>query len=350
MIVTLRPMQAVAVLLIGTDADSLAVAKNAAHRVFPDATVDIFQTVEKGVNNSKPSETELLVLVNRDRAEAEKAATTTDSTGLRRWAIASLDTGTMEGVENVSLKEWVEPVLVRAFEAAVAKHQLARQNARLVGDLRTVAYRVSHDLRTPLGGITSTCEVMKDFLAGYSPTDASLTAPILSSTDEISKLIERISFVLKASINSKVKENVTMSEPVSATLQRLERRIIKKNAAVAQPDSWPEVSGVERLLETIWWNLLTNALQHGGKTPRIELGWNEDAGGFRFWIHDNGSGVSPADQVRLFQPFHTLHETNSTRGWGLSITQRLVELQGGHCGYESPAEGGALFFFTLPAK
>ena len=228
------------------------------------------------------------------------------------------------------------------------RDELLRENARLRGDLLTVAHRVSHDLRTPLGGIITTSEILKENLMEESPSSAGLIAPIFDSAEDMAKLIERVSFILKASANPPAKERLKMGETVFRTLQRLESRILKKSATISEPPAWPEVTGVFSWLEIVWGNLLANALQYGKN--RIELGWREENGEFRFWVRDNGGGVAPEKSAVLFQPFHALHETDTVGGLGLSIVQRLVELQGGNCGYESLSAGGTLFFFTLPVE
>jgi signal transduction histidine kinase len=138
-----------------------------------------------------------------------------------------------------------------------------------------------------------------------------------------------------------------MVEPVFAALTRLESRILKQGVVIVQPEAWPEVTGVETWLETVWWNLIANALSHGGGGIRIELGWRLDAAQW-FWVRDDGPGVLPDKRDKMFQPFHQLQEPNAPRGLGLPIVQRLVELQGGRCQYQSPAEGGSCFSFSLP--
>jgi K+-sensing histidine kinase KdpD len=226
--------------------------------------------------------------------------------------------------------------------------QLSLENARLRGDLLTVARRISHDLRTPLGGIVVASEMLKEILAENKPSRASLTAPIFDSTEEIKKLIERVGFILKASASPVSKEPVKMDEVVFRVLQRLESKIIKKNAVVAEPPSWPEVNGVFTWLEVVWCNLLVNALQFGN--DRIELGWQKEKNEMRFWVCDNGAGVQKERLKKLFQPFHSLHEPDAAHGFGLSIVQRLMQLQGGRCGYEPSLEGGSRFYFTLPIQ
>ncbi len=228
------------------------------------------------------------------------------------------------------------------------RDEILRENARLRGDLLTVAHRISHDLRTPLGGIITTSEILKENLMEDSPSSVALMAPVFDSAEDMAKLIERVSFILKASANPLAKERLKMGEVVFRTLQRLESKILKKSTTISEPSAWPEVAGVFSWLEIVWGNLLANALQYG--KDRIELGWQEENGVFRFWVCDNGGGVAPEKRAILFQPFHALHEINAAGGLGLSIVQRLVELQGGNCGHESLPAGGSLFFFTLPAE
>ena len=229
------------------------------------------------------------------------------------------------------------------------QERLLRENARLRGDLLTVAVRVNHDLRTPLGGIVNTGELLHEILAEKEPSAAALTDSLFTSVDEMSKLISQIRIITKASADPKPKARVNLAEIVSEVLQRLESRILKSSATIAEPGSWPEVNGVADWLEFIWWNFLANALQHAGEKPQIELNWRQEKNGIRFQVCDSGVGVPAEVRARLFQPFDTLHQPDSGWGLGLSVVQRLVDLQGGDCGYEPNPKGGACFYFTLPA-
>ncbi len=220
------------------------------------------------------------------------------------------------------------------------------ENARLRGDLLTIASRISHDLRTPLGGIVTAAEVLREVLA-KNPEEARLTQAISDSVDDLTRLIKQISFITRATANPIPAGPVNMAEVVSAARQRLENRVRKKNATVVETASWPEVKGVAPWLDAVWGNLLTNALQHTSGDLRIDLSWREEPSAWRFAVSDNGGGVPEPLRPGLFHPFHLLHQPDGTRGLGLSIVQRLVELQGGTCGYE-PAPGGSMFFFTLP--
>jgi signal transduction histidine kinase len=220
------------------------------------------------------------------------------------------------------------------------------ENARRRGDLLTVASRISHDLRTPLGGIMTATEVLREMLADVKQPET-LTKAILDSVDDMTRLIRQISFVTRATAQPQPLKPVNMSHVFANVLQRNQRLITKRTAIVAEPSSWPEVNGVADWLEYAWSSLLTNALQHTPEKVRIELSWQEEDGQCRFGVADNGEGVREDLRPTLFCPFHLLHKPNGPRGLGLSIVQRLMELQGGSCGYE-PLPDGSLFYFSLP--
>jgi two-component system sensor histidine kinase/response regulator len=70
----------------------------------------------------------------------------------------------------------------------------------------------------------------------------------------------------------------------------------------------------------------------------------------RFWVRDNGPGITPEAQSRLFTPFTRLDQVSiQGHGLGLSIVRRIVEKLGGQVGVESQVRQGSVFSFTLPS-
>ncbi len=104
----------------------------------------------------------------------------------------------------------------------------------------------------------------------------------------------------------------------------------------------PEVLGVRPWLQVIWWNLLHNALRHGGPASQVRLTWVREEDSFRFAVVDQGPGVDPAQEAGLFVAFVRLG-TQRTAGLGLSIVQRLATLQGGDCRYRREPATGTCF-------
>jgi len=69
----------------------------------------------------------------------------------------------------------------------------------------------------------------------------------------------------------------------------------------------------------------------------------------RFWVRDNGPGLTPEEQALLFTPFTRLDQARAKgHGLGLSIVRRIVEKLGGQVGVESEVGKGSVFTFTLP--
>jgi signal transduction histidine kinase len=103
-------------------------------------------------------------------------------------------------------------------------------------------------------------------------------------------------------------------------------------------------------VEAAWVNYLSNAVRYGGTPPHIELGCTRQADGMiRFWVRDGGPGISPEQQVRLFQPFEQVNKIRAKgHGLGLSIVRRIIEKLGGKVGVESAVGQGSTFWFTLP--
>jgi signal transduction histidine kinase len=110
----------------------------------------------------------------------------------------------------------------------------------------------------------------------------------------------------------------------------------------------------------VWVNYVSNALKYGGRPPHLEFGGellpivsNSNvitSRPARFWVKDNGPGLTPEEQARLFTPFERLSQVKvSGHGLGLSIVKRIVEKLGGTVGVESAAGHGSTFYFTLPA-
>ena len=132
--------------------------------------------------------------------------------------------------------------------------------------------------------------------------------------------------------------------------RRLANLIESRQAALTIAAEWPVALGHKPWVLEIWVNYLSNALEYGGRPPQIELGTTVQPDGFgRFWVRDQGPGITPEDQQRLFAPFTKLHQVRTKgHGLGLSIVQRIVTKLGGEVGVESEPGRGSLFWFTLP--
>jgi two-component system sensor histidine kinase/response regulator len=142
-----------------------------------------------------------------------------------------------------------------------------------------------------------------------------------------------------------------MASIVAEAQQRLAHMIEEHQAEIILPDTWPVALGHGPWVEEVWVNYLNNAIKYGGQPPHVELGATKQPDGMvRFWVRDNGPGLRPEEQARLFTPFTRLDQVRTKgHGLGLSIVGRIVEKLGGQVGVESEVGRGSVFTFTLPA-
>ena len=231
--------------------------------------------------------------------------------------------------------------------------QLEERNA----ELDAFAHTVAHDLKAPLTSLIGYTELLEMDYAAILDAEGLLHLEkitqmgykISSITDELLLLAE----LRKARVPI---EPVHMLSVVAEAQQRLAYTIQQHQADIILPDAWPVALGYSPWVEEVWTNYLGNGLKHGGRpdeglAPRLELGATEQANRkIRFWITDNGPGITPSDQAKLFTPFTQISQTRARgRGLGLSIVQNIIEKLGGQVGVESEVEQGSTFWFTLPA-
>jgi two-component system sensor histidine kinase/response regulator len=133
--------------------------------------------------------------------------------------------------------------------------------------------------------------------------------------------------------------------------QRLVDKIEEYQAEIVLPEAWPVAVGYGPWIEEVWVNYLDNGIKYGGRPPRLELGAERlPDSRIRFWVRDNGPGITPEEQSRLFRPFTRLDQADTKgHGLGLSIVRRIVEKLDGEVEIESQIGQGSTFAFILPA-
>ena len=145
-----------------------------------------------------------------------------------------------------------------------------------------------------------------------------------------------------------------MATIVSEAEQRVGFLAKEHNAEIVRPKSWPVAVGHGPWVEEIWVNYLSNAVKYGGQPPYIQLGSTPlDNHHVKFWVQDNGAGLTPEEQAQLFTPFTQLNKINvKGHGLGLSIVRRIVTKLGGEVDVSSSGEPGqgSTFSFTLPQQ
>jgi PAS domain S-box-containing protein len=261
---------------------------------------------------------------------------------------------------DLALAETLAGSAAIAIENAQLVETLRRQAEELEArneELDAFAHTVAHDLKSPLGPIIGFADALEQEWTTLSGDELrQALRDIARSAHKMNNIIDELLLLAGLRHMQVEPRPLDMVSIVSEARRRLADMIQTCRAEIVFPvaSAWPEALGYAPWVEEIWVNYLSNALKYGG-TPaaalRVELGATaQDDGMVRFWVRDNGPGLSPEEQAQLFTPFTRLDRVRAKgHGLGLSIVRRIVERLGGQVGVESQgAPGASVFYFTLP--
>lgn len=236
----------------------------------------------------------------------------------------------------------------RCRELALSIDELEASNEAL----ESFAHTVAHDLKGPLATIIGSAEFLKSADESWPVDDLrELTTIIADNSRKMVGIINGL--LLLASVGQQNAEitPVEMETAFSEARSRLSDMLDENQADITIVSKLPPGWGYGPWVEQLWTNLLSNAIKYGGRPPHVEVGATEmDDGTIRYWVKDNGGGLTEEQQARLFKPFSRLHDKSvSGHGLGLSIARRIVDRLGGEIGVESELGRGCVFYFTMPA-
>ncbi len=221
-------------------------------------------------------------------------------------------------------------------------------------ELDAFAHTVAHDLKNPVTSVIAYAQVLERELDMLQPEmRQKFTHVIVQNGRKLATIIDEL--LLLSSVRQMDEIEVSpldMAKIVAEARGRVLYLIEEYQGEIALPESWPVAFGYAPWVEAMWTNYISNGLKYGGTPPHVELGAAvQDNGWVRFWVRDNGPGLSPEQQARLFTPFERLSRMRAEgHGLGLTIVQRIAKRLNGQVGVESEGvEGmGCTFYFTLP--
>ncbi len=292
-----------------------------------------------------------------------------NSLGLLLFYNLSLFVTTFLGVAAIH-----RPLMTLRWQNFLRQHQLAEAQADLQtayqtlqqytteieasnAELDAFAHTVAHDLKNPIAVLIGFSTLLESRFHKMLPEKIQDNLQRITITSyKLTRIVDELLLLASVRKMEQVKTGpLDMRVIVVEVQERLADMIAKTQAEIIAPDTWPEALGYAPWIEEVWTNYLSNALKYGGTSPRVELG--ADLTGFenlsglnvaRFWVQDNGAGLTAEQQSRLFTQFTRLHQVRiEGHGLGLSIVQRIVTKLGGEVGVESEVGRGSRFWFTL---
>lgn len=218
--------------------------------------------------------------------------------------------------------------------------------------LEGFCYTIAHDLRAPLRAMRGFVQALEeDYHLELDEKGRDYTGRVKKASDKMDKLVLDLLEYARLNHAPLTLAEVNLDEAVTTTLAArrddIERMGVDMHVNRSLGSVWGDVSVITEILK----RLIDNALQY--KKPdrvlRIEI-WSEmGVGWVKLWIKDNGIGIEPRFQERIFQMFERLDVTSETStGAGLAIVAKGMERLGGSAGVQSTLGQGSAFWIEIP--
>jgi signal transduction histidine kinase len=234
-------------------------------------------------------------------------------------------------------------------ERVKMEHALKRSN----DELQQFAYVASHDLQEPLRMVTSYMELLdKRFGSELSPKAKEYMAFAVDGAHRMRELIDDLLVYSRVGSGPRAYSSVDLEGTARIALEHLHASIVTSNARI-NIEPLPTVWGDRTQLTQVLQNLIGNAIKfHGPELPVVRVSAEQSNDVWVIAVKDNGIGISPDNQKKLFQMFMRFNsqEEYPGTGMGLAITKKIVEQHGGKIWVESEPGKGTTFFFTMPIK
>ena len=216
-------------------------------------------------------------------------------------------------------------------------------------ELDQFAYVASHDLKAPLRGLGTIVKWIEEELPHeLSPQLRTYLDQMKGRLARLEDLINGLLAYARATRTERQLQEVSVAQLV----REVADLVVPLDFQLELSPDLPTFVTDQLSLQQVFTNLLSNAAKyHGpGGTGRIRVGVQDLGGQYEFRVQDNGPGIAPEHQQKIFLLFQTLRDrhTAESTGIGLSIVKKVVEDQHGQVRVESALGQGATFFFTWP--
>lgn len=257
--------------------------------------------------------------------------------------------------------------LARLYEMERERASRSEERERLERDLLSM---VSHELRTPLTSIKTSVGALESIegagghQAGKESTESRLLHNIERSTDRLITLVNELLDMarLRAGRVSLNLQQLNMGDVILEMaahvrpLMEARGQSLALDLPVAGSPRWEmlKVLADRRRIEQVVLNLLSNANKYAPEGGKITLGATPRDGNVKVFVRDDGPGIEPVEQRRIFEKFYRTaghpglaDSKPDGSGLGLAIARSIIELHGGQIGVQSRPGRGSTFFFVL---
>ena len=219
-------------------------------------------------------------------------------------------------------------------------------------EVERFAYTVSHDLRSPLVTVKTFLDCLEQDLARNHTARIEKDLYFMrTATDKMGRLLDELMEITRIGRVDSQPEEISFLDATETARALVSGRIVARQAQVHLHDHPIMLFGDRSRLVEIWQNLLENAVKFMGdqSSPLIEVGVETIGREAVFYVCDNGIGIDPRFQGKVFGLFEKLDAKSEGTGLGLALIKRIVDMYEGRIWVESAGVGaGTCFRFTLP--
>lgn len=251
----------------------------------------------------------------------------------------------------------------------VSVHQVMTNNiSRLQWILRDVSERrnldslrndltsmVYHDLRSPLGNVISSLDVLETMQAVQEdPSMKSLVEIAMRSTQRIQRLTDSLLDMNRLEAGQPIgsRQRVAMAGLIRDARDAILFTILSRGQQITTevPDDLPDIFVDPEMIRRVLTNLVENATKYTPPGGHINIGASLVENMVHTWVVDDGPGIPAAEHERIFEKFNRLNLQGKQKGLGLGLAYCRLAVQGhgGQIYVESEPGKGSRFIFTLP--
>lgn len=261
--------------------------------------------------------------------------------------------------------------MAESLEDNIIKRNKAEEELERVNkELEQIVYVTSHDLRAPLVNVEGYQREIKHSLEEMKKIIGQIDIP-LKLNERLSKItekdipeasdkIERSLYKMDSLLNALLK--LSRTGELRLNIKELDMNIlikdvmadldygIKKSGAVVEVSGLPSCKGDETQINQLFSNLLLNAVKYldPARPGVIKVSGFKQDGHSIYCVEDNGIGIKPEDNDKIFQVFQQIRPHADGEGLGLSIAKKIAERHNGSIRVESEYGNGSRFYVELP--
>ena len=237
-------------------------------------------------------------------------------------------------------------------QAEVDRAKLSEDLQRSNRELEQFAYVASHDLQEPLRMVASYTQLLAQRYQGKLDEKADVyIGYAVDGARRMQGLISDLLAFSRVGTRAERRDPTACGEVVAEVLRGLEKAI-EESGAVIEVGELPTVLADRSQLGQVFQNLIANAIKfRGDHPPHIEVSAQRSGEEWVFRVADDGIGIDPAFEDKIFVIFQRLHARDEYpgSGMGLAIVKKIIERHGGRITLKSVPGQGASFTFALPA-